>query len=80
MITSEQAGFKKPDPEMFQYAFRKASALPENSVMIGDNVEVDITGAKNSGMDQVLFDPGGDNQKGLATYKINCMSELMKIL
>lgn len=80
VVTSDQAGFKKPDTGIFRYALRKANASAAYSVMVGDQVEVDIIGARNSGMDQIFFDPSGGKQKGAATYNIKCMSELMKIL
>ena len=57
VITSEAAGVKKPNPEIFHFALKKAGADIDNSLMIGDDFEVDIIGAKNVGMDQVLFDP-----------------------
>ena len=57
VITSEEAGVKKPNPEIFHFALNKAGANINNSLMIGDDFEVDIVGAKNVGIDQVLFDP-----------------------
>lgn len=50
VITSEQVGVKKPNPRIFQYALEKANAKPEESMMLGDNAEADIEGAKFVGM------------------------------
>ena len=47
ITTSESAGVKKPNPIIFETALKKASATPENSIMIGDNYEADILGAIN---------------------------------
>lgn len=47
IITSERAGAKKPDPKIFKYALEIAGATPTESLMIGDNWEADIMGAKN---------------------------------
>ncbi len=57
VITSEEVGVKKPDPGIFLFAFERSGADPAKSVMIGDDYEVDILGARNAGMHQILFDP-----------------------
>lgn len=53
VITSEGSNSLKPHKEIFEYAFQKAGADPEQSIMIGDTVDVDILGAINAGIDQV---------------------------
>lgn len=53
IICSDQAGFKKPDLKMFDFAMKKASAKKENSIMIGDSWEADILGADKYGMDVI---------------------------
>jgi len=80
VITSEEAGFKKPDERIFHYAMQKAGAAADESLMIGDDPEVDIEGAKNIGMDQVLFDPEGKYDKDQSTYYIRNLWELKDIL
>jgi len=44
VITSEGSNSLKPHKEIFDYAFEKAKALPQESIMIGDSIEVDIQG------------------------------------
>jgi len=80
VITSEEAGVKKPDPKIFELALNKAKANLDASIMIGDDPEVDIIGAKNIGMDQVLFDPQGELVQNGASYYINDLIELKKFL
>ncbi len=53
VITSEGSNSLKPHKEIFEYAFQKTGALPAESIMIGDTIEVDILGAVNAGIDQV---------------------------
>ena len=53
IITSEEAGVKKPNPYIFQYALQQANAVANESLMIGDNWEADIMGAKNAGLDVI---------------------------
>lgn len=50
VINSEMAGAKKPDPLIFQLALKRANAVPQKSIMIGDSVEADIIGAKTMGL------------------------------
>ena len=54
IITSENAGVKKPNRVIFEYALALTNAVSEESVMIGDNWEADIMGAKDAGLD-VIF-------------------------
>lgn len=80
VITSEDAGVKKPDRRIFDYALHKSGAKAEDSLMVGDDYEVDILGAKNAGMDQVFFDPEKQFVKNGSTFYINDLIELTEIL
>lgn len=53
VVTSEGSNSLKPKKEIFDYAFLKTGAQPEESIMIGDTMDVDILGAMNAGIDQV---------------------------
>ena len=55
VILSEDIGVHKPYPAIFEYAMKETGSLPENSMMIGDNWEVDVEGAKNVGMKEVFY-------------------------
>ena len=54
IITSEDAGVKKPNPIIFEYALAITKATSKEAIMIGDNWEADIMGAKDAGFD-VIF-------------------------
>ena len=49
-------GVKKPNPKIFNFALALAKADANESIMIGDNIEADIEGAHNIGMDTIHFD------------------------
>ena len=53
IITSEMVGVKKPNPKVFEFAIQSAKATIRESVMIGDNWEADIMGAKSYGMNVI---------------------------
>lgn len=80
IITSECSGYKKPDRQIFEYALTRTNVKAEDCLMIGDNLEADILGAKNAGIDQVYFNPAKKRHFQKVTYEICCLSELMKLL
>ncbi len=53
VITSEGSNSLKPKKEIFDYAFQKTGAAPDESIIIGDTIDVDILGGMNAGIDQV---------------------------
>ena len=55
IILSENAGVNKPSPAFFDYALRQSGASRETTLMIGDNLQTDILGALNAGIDALLF-------------------------
>lgn len=55
VTNSEMVGVKKPNRKIFDHALSIAQAHVEDSLMIGDNLEADILGAKNIGMDSICF-------------------------
>jgi putative hydrolase of the HAD superfamily len=80
VITSEGSNSLKPHKEIFDYAFKKTGALPEQSIMIGDTVEVDILGGMNAGIDQVhvnhLTKEAVMVNDKLATFTVYSLKEL----
>lgn len=81
IVTSEEAGSKKPDNRIFSYALEKARAKVTESIMIGDDMEVDILGASSIGMDTVFYDPhNADSIDQTATYKVTHLTELLSLL
>lgn len=86
VILSEDIGVNKPNPAIFEYALRVAGSTPEETLMIGDNLEVDIEGAQGVGIDQVYYKidasaPNTDCCKGAKpTYTIASLLELKEIL
>jgi putative hydrolase of the HAD superfamily len=56
---SGNVGFEKPHREIFDAALQAASARADESLYVGDLYSVDYVGARNVGMDAVLFDVAG---------------------
>lgn len=80
VVTSEQAGCKKPDPGIFAYTLAKADASAEACIYIGDDPETDVVGAKKAGIDQVLLTFGKTFKETGATHTIESLHQLKEIL
>ncbi|WP_420146889.1 YjjG family noncanonical pyrimidine nucleotidase [Spirosoma sp.] len=80
VITSENANAKKPNPLVFQYAMEISGTSAADSIMIGDNYEADILGAKSVGLDTIFYNPQGQLVDDTPTYDIRHWKELMAIL
>jgi putative hydrolase of the HAD superfamily len=80
VITSEGSNSLKPQKEIFDYALEKAGAVAEESIMIGDSLEIDVAGALNAGMDAIHVNFTGAVSEGVrATYTITRLEELKEI-
>ena len=80
VITSEHSGHLKPDPRMFAHALARTGATAPESLMIGDNLECDVLGAYNAGIDQVYFNPAKRRHFAQTTYEIASLDELRNFL
>ncbi|MBC6610167.1 HAD family hydrolase [Hymenobacter sp. BT507] len=59
LITSEDVGVIKPDPRIFWAALEKMHALPEETVLVGDNWTADVLGARAVGIRPVWLNRFG---------------------
>lgn len=50
IVTSEEAGVDKPQPGIFAYLLHKCGCLPQEAIMLGDNVTHDACGAQAVGI------------------------------
>jgi putative hydrolase of the HAD superfamily len=76
VITSEGSNSLKPQRAIFDYAMERAGASVQESIMIGDNLDVDIAGAMAVGMDQVHVNFTGTKQHLIPTYTVTTLREL----
>ena len=79
IITSEGSNSLKPDKEIFDFALQKTHASKNESIMIGDSIEVDIQGAINAGIDQVFVNHHNITTDVKPTYTVASLKELEKI-
>lgn len=79
-ITSEMAGVNKPDPKIFHFALKLAQAKQNNSIMVGDNLQTDIIGARRAGLDQIFFNTHRQSHGEKVTFEIEHLNQLRSIL
>lgn len=79
VITSETSNSLKPRKEIFDFALQQAGASLQNSIMLGDNLDADIQGAINAGMDSVFVNHINAVTALKPTYTINHLKELENI-
>jgi HAD superfamily hydrolase (TIGR01549 family) len=87
VFLSGDVGYAKPDERIFLHALDRASAVPEETVYVGDRVDYDIAPANRLGMVTVrarrdsLFsrlEPMSPDEK--ARFEVNDLRSLSKIL
>ena len=81
VILSEDAGVNKPSPLFFDYALKQSGAQKETTVMIGDNFQTDILGAKKAGLDTIFFNHWPEYPATEpVTYEVKALKDIMNIL
>lgn len=83
IILSEDAGANKPSPQYFDYALSLSGAHRESTLMIGDNLQTDIMGALNSGIDALLFNRWNVDASDCLltpTFIVTSLKDIKKIL
>jgi putative hydrolase of the HAD superfamily len=81
IVLSEDAGVNKPSPLFFDYAIQTTGAQKSTTLMIGDNFQTDILGAKRYGLDTAYFNRFPDYPAAEpVTYEVTQLRQLMEIL
>ena len=79
-FVSEVVGYKKPDHRIFHHAMKEVGGNIEDSVMIGDDLSVDIIPAKEIGMSHIYFNRKKISHNEMLDYEIFDLIEICKIL
>ena len=81
-IYSDETGYFKPHPKMFEIPLEKFNCKAQNAIHIGDMLETDIKGAKEFNMLAVWFNDS-DKPKSfdiIPDYEIKQISEVVPIV
>ena len=83
IILSEDAGVNKPSPLYFDHALKVSGASRDATLMIGDNLQSDILGALNAGLDAMLFNRWDIDDKDIPqspTFIVDRLRDITGIL
>ena len=80
VVVSEEVGWAKPDARIFELALARMGSPPKRSVlMVGDNPQADIEGARRAGLDTCWVNLGArQTAEGVdCTFEIHHLNELL---
>jgi len=78
IICSRDLGFRKPNPRIFKHVLEKLKVKPSEAVHVGDSVEADMIGARDSDITGIwIKTPDQPPWKG---YAISSICDLPKFL
>ena len=80
VVTSQNAGFNKPQPEIFREALRQAGVEPSEAIYVGDQYQIDVVGASKAGIKGVLLDRGDDFREVTDCPRIQNLTDVVKYL
>lgn len=80
VFISEEVGCNKPNSDFFKFVILKTGANSGNSIVIGDDIEVDIKGASKVGIDTIWFNPNNEKGDFVSSFEIRDLAELKEIL
>lgn len=80
IVTSQETGFNKPQPEIFQEALRRAGVQAAETVYVGDQYQIDVEGANKVGIKGILIDRGGYFAEVTGSPRIQSLSQVVDYL
>jgi len=80
VVTSQETGYMKPQPEIFKEAARQADIKIQESMYVGDQYQIDALGAKKAGMQGVLLDRNDYFNDANEALKIKNLYQLVEYL
>jgi HAD superfamily hydrolase (TIGR01509 family) len=81
-ISSEAAGFCKPDPRIFELALANAGTTPERTLFVGDSPSHDVAGPAALGIRTAWLDTEGKGDPGPVApdHTIHSLSEVLDLI
>ena len=67
VLTSAEAGARKPAAEIFEQALRLAQVPADQALHVGDSLREDVAGARAAGIEPVLLRRDGEREPGVRT-------------
>jgi len=80
VMTSQDVGFNKPQPEIFHEALRQAGVQASEAIYVGDQYQIDVVGANKAGMKGVLLDRGDYFEETTDCLRIQSLAQVVEYL
>jgi len=80
VVTSQDVGFNKPQPEIFREALRQAGVQASEAIYVGDQHQIDVIGANKAGMKGVLLDRGDYFEETTDCPRIQSLTQVVEHL
>jgi HAD superfamily hydrolase (TIGR01509 family) len=83
IVVSDEVGWRKPRPDIFEAAIRRTGADPRHTLFVGDRAVIDVAGAHAMGMDAAWINPDRSRlPAGIAPprYEIRDLAEIEAIV
>jgi len=82
VVFSQDYGFEKPDPKLFQIALDKAGCLNSQLLHVGDSITSDIVGASNLGIKSVWLNRNREENSSdvKVDYEIGSLLDLLDLV
>lgn len=77
VVTSAEAGSRKPAPQIFARALELAGAGASEAIHVGDSIEEDVAGARAAGIEAVLLRRGRAGTPAPGVPTIASLAELL---
>ena len=78
VFLSEEIGYQKPDIRFFQTVLEKLDAKNTECLVVGDNLQTDILGAKNANIKAVFYNRGQTDELNISSDVIT-IEDLLQI-
>lgn len=79
-LAAHQFGCAKPDPRIFQAACAALQVAPEHAVYVGDDLLIDVRGARQAGLQSVWINRAGRTAQHEADFECRDLAELLRWL
>lgn len=80
VVTSQEAGYNKPHPEIFEAALQRAGVDAAEAVYVGDQYRVDVLGANSVGMKGILLDRHGYYPAMTGSPRLQSLAQVVEYL
>lgn len=80
MVFSDELGYAKPHPEIFQFVLQNLNRCGKQAAHIGDDPVTDVIGARQAGMKAIWLAPGAEGAVPEADYHLHKVKDLLTIL